>query len=35
MKEQKRTTDDGQPIPNKIPAADVVKLVTQNVFQLG
>jgi hypothetical protein len=34
MEEQKRTTYDGQPVPDKIPAADVVKLVTQNVFQL-
>jgi hypothetical protein len=34
MEEQKRTTYDGQPIPDKIPPADVLKFVTQNVFQL-
>jgi hypothetical protein len=35
VKEEERAACDSKPVPNKIPAANMVKFVSQNVFQLG
>src|ERR1700683_1093876 len=35
MKEKKRAASDGQSVPYGIPTANVVQLVTQNIFEFG
>jgi hypothetical protein len=35
VEEEERTADDSKPVPDEIPATNVVQLMTQNIFQLG
>jgi hypothetical protein len=35
VKEKKRAPQDGKTIPDKVPTANVVQFMAQNVFKLG